>query len=218
MPNIFSYHNRAAGLLILGIIVVVTVIINWPLPKTIILSVPFTDQAPTGRWDRNEDCEEASIAMANAYFEGHRESQLSAELAQEYIATIRRWEASNIGYNADTGAYTTSRMAEKVFGITVKQIRDYTENDLKKELSRGRVILLPINARLLPAYAESGPFYHMLVVRGYNDSGFIVNDPGMTQGNGMVYSFDTLRRAAADWNNSAKNMDASIKIALILSK
>ncbi|KKR41046.1 MAG: hypothetical protein UT75_C0002G0083, partial [Candidatus Yanofskybacteria bacterium GW2011_GWE2_40_11] len=48
--------------------------------------------------------------------------------------------------------------------------------------------------------------------------GFIVNDPGTTQGNGMIYSFDTLKQAAADWNNSAKTMDATIKIALILSK
>jgi hypothetical protein len=69
-----------------------------------------------------------------------------------------------------------------------------------------------------PAYAESGPTYHMIVVRGYNASGFIVNDPGMTQGNNMVYSFETLKRAAADWNNSAKIMDSTIKIALILSK
>jgi len=193
---------------------------NKPLPNTLLLAVPFTDQAPTGKWDRNEDCEEASITMANAYLNGNKDEKLPPAVAQEYINSLKRWEEANIGYNADTGAYATSRMAEGTFGITVKQIKNYTETDLKKELVNNHVILLPINARLLgnPAYAESGPTYHMIVVRGYNASGFIVNDPGMTQGNNMVYSFETLKRAAADWNNSAKIMDSTIKIALILSK
>lgn len=193
---------------------------NKPLPDTLLLAVPFTDQAPTGKWDRNEDCEEASITMANAYLNGNRDNKLPPAVAQEYINSLKRWEEANIGYNADTGAYATSRMAEGTFGITVRQIKNYTETDLKKELVNNHVILLPINARLLgnPSYAESGPTYHMIVVRGYNASGFIVNDPGTEQGNGQVYSFETLKKSAADWNNSAKIMDSTIKIALILSK
>lgn len=190
------------------------------LPETLILPVPFTDQAPTGTWDRNEDCEEASIAMAQAYLTGDEEENLPAGGAQKYINQLRVWENANIGYNADTGAYATSRMAEGAFGMTVRQIKDYTEQDLKKALARHHVVLLPINARLLgnPAYAESGPFYHMIVVRGYTKSGFVVNDPGLVHGNANVYSFQTLKTAAADWNSSAKTMDSTIKIALILSK
>jgi hypothetical protein len=182
--------------------------------------VPFTDQAPTGKWDRNEDCEETSIAMAQAYLDGNEEDKLTATVAQGYIEKLRRWEGINIGYNADTGAYATSRMAEGAFGITVRQIRDYTGTDLKKELVKGHVVLLPINARLLggPSYVGSGPSYHMIVVRGYNVSGFVVNDPGLEDGNGMVYPFETLIKAAADWNNLAQIMDPTIKIALILSK
>src|SRR3989339_1548446 len=220
MQNIFSTHRRTMSLLGLGLIGLIIVMTNWPLPETLVLAVPFTDQAPTGRWDRNEDCEETSIAMAHAYFEGNREDKLTIALAQEYIGRLRKWEAANIGYNADTGAYATSSMAEGTFGMTVRQIRDYTEDDLKKELSKNHVVLLPVNARLLgnPTYQESGPFYHMIVVRGYDTSGFIINDPGTTQGNGMFYSFETLKKASADWNNSAKIMDSTIKIALILSR
>jgi hypothetical protein len=58
----------------------------------------------------------------------------------------------------------------------------------------------------------------MIVVRGYDTSGFIINDPGTMHGNGVFYSFETLRKAAADWNNSAKIMDSTVKIALILSR
>ena len=214
MPS--KYIAVLLGLGVVGVIVIA----NRPPPATLLLAVPFTDQAPTGKWDRNEDCEEASITMANAYLNGNRDDKLPPAVAQEYINSLKRWEEANIGYNADTGAYATSRMAEGTFGITVKQIKNYTETDLKKELVKNHVILLPINARLLgnPAYAESGPTYHMIVVRGYNASGFIVNDPGTEQGNGQVYSFATLIKSAADWNNSAKIMDSTIKIALILSK
>lgn len=212
----YKYPAILLGLVVIGVIV----FNNRPLPATLLLAVPFTDQAPTGKWDRNEDCEEASITMANAYLNGNRDDKLPPAVAQEYINSLKRWEEANIGYNADTGAYATSRMAEGTFGITVQQIKNYTETDLKKELAKNHVILLPINARLLgnPAYAESGPTYHMIVVRGYNASEFIVNDPGTEQGNGMVYSFETLKKSAADWNNSAKIMDPTIKIALILSK
>lgn len=220
MPNIFSDHKYIAVLLGLGIIGALIVTSKKSLPEELLLAVPFTDQAPTGKWDRNEDCEEASITMANAYLNGNRDDKLPPAVAQEYINSLKRWEEANIGYNADTGAYATSRMAEGTFGITVRQIRDYTEADLKKELAKNHVILLPINARLLgnPTYAESGPTYHMIVVRGYNASGFVVNDPGTEEGNGMIYTFETLKKSAADWNNSAKIMDSTIKIALILSK
>lgn len=220
MQNFFSNHKYLAVVLGLAVIGILTAITHGSLPQELILPVPFTDQAPNGNWDRNEDCEETSITMAHAYLTGDTEDVLPIANAQAAINALKRWEEANIGYNADTGAYATSRMAEGAFGITVRQIKDYTETDLKRELTQQHVILLPINARLLgnPAYAESGPFYHMIVVRGYNASGFIVNDPGIKQGNGMVYSFETLKKAAADWNNLAKTMDSTIKIALVLSK
>ena len=220
MKDILLNYKYIIVLIGFGIIGGTFLIANGMQPEALLLAVPFTDQAPTGKWDRNEDCEETSIAMAHAYFEGNREDKLTVALAQEYISKLRNWEANNIGYNADTGAYATSSMAEGTFGITVRQIKDYTEDDLKKELSKNHVILLPVNARLLDnlTYQESGPFYHMIVVRGYDTSGFIINDPGTTHGNGVFYSFETLKRAAADWNNSAKIMDSTIKIALILSR
>ncbi|KKR07483.1 MAG: hypothetical protein UT43_C0028G0011 [Parcubacteria group bacterium GW2011_GWC1_39_29] len=220
MKNILLNYKYTIVLIGFSIISGTFLIANGMQPEALLLAVPFTDQAPTGKWDRNEDCEETSIAMAHAYFEGNREDKLTIALAQEYISKLRNWEAANIGYNADTGAYATSSMAEGTFGITVRQIKDYTEDDLKKELSKNHVILLPVNARLLDnlTYQESGPFYHMIVVRGYDTSGFIINDPGTTHGNGVFYSFETLKRAAADWNNSAKIMDSTIKIALILSR
>src|SRR3989344_1144806 len=150
-------YKYVIALLGLGIIGALIVTADRTLPEELLLAVPFTNQAPTGKWDRNEDCEEASITMANAYLNGNRDDKLPPAVAQEYINSLKRWEETNIGYNADTGAYATSHMAEGTFGITVRQIKNYTETDLKKELVKNNVILLPINARLLgnPNYDHS---------------------------------------------------------------
>lgn len=218
--NRFLKHKPVVTLLVFVAIGVTLALTNRPLPESLILPVPFTDQAPTGKWDRNEDCEEASIAMAQAYLTGDIENLLPSAGATSYISRLRAWENANIGYNKDTGAYATSRMAEGTFGIKVRQIHNYTKNDLKRALVNHHVVLLPIDARRLKSqqYTNSGPTYHMIVVRGYDADNFIINDPGTSTGNGLMYSFETLFDAAADWNNAAQVMDPSIKIALILSK
>ena len=190
------------------------------VPYAVILPVPFTTQAPNGNWNRNEDCEETSITMANAFLNGQSEDHMPALDAQKAINALKSWEQINAGYNANTGADATMQMAQGAFGILVTQIKDYTELDLKKALAKNHPILLPINAKLLqnPKYLNGGPLYHMILVRGYHSGRFIVNDPGTESGDGNEYSFETLKNAAADWDNAAQAMDPNRKIALILSK
>ncbi len=189
-------------------------------PATLILPVPFSAQAPRDNWEYNKDCEETSIVMANAYLSGNEQKELPASEAEKAIKVLKNWEQSNIGHNADTGANETEAMAEGAFKMQVNQIRDFTAEDLKKELAQNHVILLPINAGVLnnPKYSDGGNFYHMIVIRGYNEKGFVVNDPGTNEGNGNVYSFETLQKAAADWNNGKMMMDGTRKIALVLWK
>ena len=187
------------------------------------LQVPFSTQAPNDSWSRNEDCEETSITMANAFLTGTTEDKLPADAAQFAIDNLKAWEGLNLGYNADTGADATTKMAEGAFGLTVSQVQNFTEDDLKAALEGGHPVLLPINAQLLgkAQYANGGPLYHMIVVRGFKGSGgntFIVNDPGTTGGDGNEYPFATLQAASADWSNAAKAMDPSRKIALVVSR
>lgn len=190
------------------------------MPPFVILPVPFSAQAPTNNWSRNEDCEETSITMANAFLTGTTEDKLPAYAAQEAINNLKKWEAANLGYNKDTGAGATAQMAEGAFGLKIKQIRNFTEDDLKRELVNKHPILLPINAKLLGStqYLNDGPTYHMIVIRGFKGSVFIVNDPGTNNGDGNEYAFETLKKAAADWNNAEKIIDSNKKIALVVSK
>jgi len=190
------------------------------IPDSLVLQVPFSPQAPTDKWDRNEDCEETSIMMANAYLSGTTENEVPADEAQKAINNLKIWEQANLGYNADTGAAATTRLAEGAFALKVNQIKDFTEQGLKKALATNHPILLPINARLLnnPKYRNSGPQYHMVVIRGYNDQGFIINDPGTNEGNGNIYPFEILKNAAADWNQATQSIEPKQKIALVMSK
>jgi hypothetical protein len=190
------------------------------LPATVILQVPFSTQAPNDNWNRNEDCEETSITMANAFLTGSTEDKLPADAAQNAINNLKAWEQTNLGYNANTGVDATTKMAEGAFNLSVAQIPNFTEADLKTALSANHPILLPINAKLLGnlQYKNGGPLYHMIVLRGFKGDTFIVNDPGTDNGDGNEYPFSVLQKASADWNNANQTIDSTRKFALVLSK
>ena len=204
----------SAGLLIFK------VVIPKIIPATVILQVPFSAQAPTNDWSRNEDCEETSITMANAFIGGNTEDKLPADAAQNAINNLKAWENSNLGYNANTGVDATTKMAEGAFNLKITQIQNFTEADLKTALSNNYPILLPINAKLLDnaQYANGGPVYHMIVIRGFKGDTFIVNDPGTDSGDGNQYPFSVLQNASADWNNVTQKIDPTRKFALVVSK
>ena len=176
------------------------------MPASVILQVPFSAQAPTNDWSRNEDCEETSITMANAFLAGTTEDRLPAAAAQNAINNLKGLGTTNLGYNANTGVDATTKMAQGAFGLTITQIQNFTEEDLKNALANNHPILLPINAKLLDSaqYANGGPIYHMIVLRGFKGDTFIVNDPGTDSGDGNEYPFSVLQNASADWNNATK--------------
>jgi hypothetical protein len=210
---------------ILAIIVVIVSIFLFknyylPIPASLTLQVPFSPQAPNQNWNRNEDCEETSITMANAFLTGDTIDKLPPEAAQNAINNLKTWEQKNLGYNANTGVDATTKMAEGAFGLKIQQIPNYTEDDLKKALTQGHPILFPLNAKLLPNthYDNGGPLYHMIVLRGFKGDTFIVNDPGSNNGDGNQYSFSILQNASADWNNQAMKMDPNTKTVLVVSK
>ncbi|QQS22711.1 C39 family peptidase [bacterium] len=190
------------------------------LPDQVILPIPFSPQAPNDNWSRNEDCEETSITMANAFLSGNTSNTLESSEAQKSIDNLKIWEDANLGFNVDTGADATTRMAEGAFSLKVTQIAGFTEQDLKRELASGYPILLPINAKLIKGqqYRNEGPTYHMVVIRGYRNGKFIINDPGTERGNGNEFTFQDLHNAAADWDNHAQEMKPDRKIVLVLSK
>ena len=189
-------------------------------PASLNLAVPFTSQAPHGNWDEpyQEACEEASVYMVHAYFEGVPEGRIPADTADLDLLKIVAFEEELFGYYEDTTAEKTGVFAELMFGHTYRLIEDPTVDQIKAELVAGRPVIVPAAGRLLgnPYFTAPGPIYHMLVIRGYTqDDQFIVNDPGTSRGESFLYDFDTLLYALHDWNNGGE-INQGRKVVIVL--
>jgi len=169
-----------------------------------LLNVPFTSQAPTGNWadPRQENgCEEASMLMANLWLNN---KSLTPTEAEKQIIAISDYEASHGAYTPDIDAQTVTQLFKDYFGYQkVSFTLNPTIQDIKSELMLGHLVLVPANGQKLdnPHYKSPGPFTHMLVIKGFNDSKgeFITNDPGTKYGLGYVYSYEKLYNAMVDY-------------------
>lgn len=131
---------------------------------------------------------------------------LTPELADFQMQIIRQFEAAVFGRWKDTSAEETARILRELYGfsnVATKQIE--SPDDIKKELSAGRLVLAPAAGRQLgnPYFTPPGPRYHMLVIRGFDDDRgvFMTNDPGTRRGEGLRYPQQTLFAAIHDLNN-----------------
>ncbi len=205
-------------------------------PKTLLLKVPFTPQAPTANWDllHNEACEEAGAIMAAAYFgilnpllskegwispAGERQGgNLPANIVEDEIQKLTAWQDNNFGYHLDTTSAETAEMIEKVYGLKTKLINNFSADELKRELLQNHLVLISANGRKLknPFYKRPGPIHHMLVIKGFVNGQFVTNDPGTKRGLNYIYSFNAIYNAAADWNHEQKNVDNNRKVAIVV--
>jgi hypothetical protein len=219
MLNIFQNKSILSGLVLMAI---GASIINLPRPLDYkhVMHVPFATQAPLGNWDDNKDCEETSVLMANAYFNGNRAQRLPVNEVVAQLTAMKQWEEPNLGYNRDTGIEATARLASENVGLKVDVVEDFTVEDLKRALSNNHPILLPMDASRLGnvRYPAGVPFYHMVLITGYEGDNFFVHDPGTESGRGNIYSFEILKHSGADWNHETQSMDFNIKSVLVLSK
>ena len=165
-------------------------------------SVPFTSQAPQGNWGSpwKDYCEEASVVMA-AHFMWRM--PLSPEIADFEMGLIRQFEIAAFGRWRDTGIEETADILRRLYGFSgIKTTLIASPEDMKKELSAGKIIIAPTAGRLLknPYFTPPGPLYHMVVIRGFDEEkqAFIVNDPGTRRGEGLRYPTDVLFYAIHD--------------------
>ena len=191
-------------------------------PATFSLKVPFTPQAPTGNWDKehNDACEEASALMAAAYFNGDTRSKIPATEVEKELTRLFEWERTNFGYSLDTTTAETAEMIQSFYRLKAVVVNNYTEKDIKDALNANKLVILPVNGRLIgnPYYKQPGPIYHMLVVRGYTTTQLITNDPGTKNGENYKYSFATLKNAPADWNHNTSTIDENKSLMIVVSK
>ena len=190
-------------------------------PKTsLLLSVPFTPQAPTANWDtiHNEDCEEASAVMANAFYNGPHDTKLNTDYVEGQLTKLTDWEMQKFGYNLDISSEETVQLIKANYSLNAEMVTDFNENTIKQYLQENKLVLIPENGQLIgnPNYKAPGPKYHMLVIRGYTSSSIITNDPGTRNGLNYSYSYNTLYNANGDWSHQSNSVDLSKKNIIVV--
>jgi hypothetical protein len=176
------------------------------IPVQINLAVPFLVQAPTGNWGNPfaEACEEVSVMMAAYYYAGDRNAFSNPGIAeQKIIEVVEKQKEILNGIWVDTGAELTKKFAEAIYPITLQPVYGPTIEQIKNELLAGRPVIVPAAGQRLgnPFFSGVGPDYHMLIIKGFNEKGFITNEPGTRRGESYIYSFDVLMNALADWDS-----------------
>lgn len=193
-----------------------------PNATSLLLKVPFTPQAPTANWDtiHNEDCEEASAIMANAYYNGPSDVKLDPVYVEGQLSKLTDWEMRTFGYNLDVTSEEAVKMIEANYNLQAKILYTYTQEDIKSELGQNHLVLIPVNGQLIgnPNYKQPGPKYHMLVIRGYTSSSIITNDPGTRNGLNYSYAFNTLYSANGDWSHASNSVDLTKKNVIVVWK
>lgn len=172
------------------------------IPDSVLLEVPFTSQAPFQKWDAlHEDaCEEASLLMLKYFTDGKK--SITKEQAEKEIQDLIAFEKKN-KYGPSITLDELSAIASQYYGLKNGRVeKDITVEDIKQELSDGRPVIVGAAGKVLPNpnFKNGGPNYHMLVVVGYEEKGFITNDPGTRLGEGFRYAFSDLFKSIHDWD------------------
>lgn len=165
--------------------------------------VAFVPQAPYAVWDQlhKEACEEAAMITAAKYFKAEL---LTAHTMEQGILNLVKWEEEQ-GYKIDLTAQEATKILQDYFNLKAEVITDITVSRIKQELLSGKLIIIPAAGRQLgnPYFQTPGPIYHMLVIRGYDETKgeFITNDVGTKRGEGFRYKYQKLIDAIHDWDH-----------------
>lgn len=169
--------------------------------ETKIKNVPFLVQSPFAKWDdlHNEACEEAALIMA---FYWSQEKKLDKKTGDQEILDLVKWQEEKWGGHYDLPVKNIVDLAREKFKIEkIYYTRVKTINDIKKELSKGNLIIIPTAGRLLnnPYYTQPGPAYHALLLIGYQKDKIIAHDPGTKRGENYIYDQEVVFQSIHDW-------------------
>ncbi len=188
------------------------------------LPVPFVVQAPHGNWDQpyQDACEEASITMLRAYYQGDDRANLSAAESDRMILDLVATENEILGYNRDTSLADVARVINDFYPFEAYVVSNPTLEDVKREIDHKRPVVLPVWGRFLtsnPHFSPPGPTYHTIVIIGYDDAReqFITHEPGTRYGAKFRYGYSELMDNLQDFVPGADyrpSLDVRVKHGL----
>lgn len=195
-----------------------------PRPKSsVLLAVPFSPQAPFAKWDdlHNEACEEASLLMVHHFLS---DTGMSRDQAERELQELAAWETAE-RYGVDVNVEELKAIAQRFYGYRGRIELHPSPDRIRELITEGHPVIMPIAGRLLgnPNFRGAGPWYHMLVVRGFRTSWlgtriFITNDPGTRKGEGYEYTEEVLMNALHDWTGVKEEIATGRKAILVVEK
>lgn len=164
------------------------------------LEVPFVCQAPfqtEANWVYHEEsCEEAALLQAKYYIDGIKEAD--KQTAHDTIMDMISWQEKAFGEHKDLYANEMKTFINGYYGIPEERIiiiYDAEIIDIKKAISGGNTVIVPIMGDILKNPYYPYPGYHMLTVIGYTPEKIITNDVGTRRGKDYSYDYDVFKNA-----------------------
>lgn len=164
------------------------------------LEVPFICQAPLqteANWVYHEEsCEEAAVLQAHYYIQNI--SDPDPNESNRIILDMIEWQEKNLGEHKDLYANDLRDFIVGYYGYPLEDIEiiyDADITDIKKTVSAGYPVIVPIMGDILKNPYYPYPGYHMLTVIGYTPDKIITNDVGTRRGEDFSYSYDVFMNA-----------------------
>lgn len=182
------------------------------------IHVPFSPQAPFALWDplHEEACEEMSLIMVERYW---RHARISAEEAELELQKLIAWETEH-GYGHDVTMEQLAEIARRYYGLQATVEANITKERLRQLISEGKPVILPAAGRMLgnPYFSGDGPWYHAIVLVGYEGNTMVTNDPGTKRGMNFRYTADVILDAIHDWNGRKEDIGGGRKAVLVVTR
>lgn len=181
---------------------------NIPIdpPSTILLPVPYINEAPDDNWTGSwkNGCEEASVAMAHFYYNGRNE--VSIDEAKSFMQTLFDVQQENYGSDANSNTARTLEFIKSHANFDAQIVENPSIEDIKNELQEGRPVIafhhgFDLQNPNIP-FLATGSSFHVTVVVGYDDDArqFIVHDDGdRIQGPNHLYDYDLFMNTLHDY-------------------
>lgn len=172
---------------------------NNKIKDKVLLGISYTVQAPLGNWNIHEEsCEEAAILMSHYYLNEIpvAGTVISKEAANKELIDLIEWQKSHYGSEKDLSMTELGQLFKDYYGHRFEVKSNVTENDIKKELSDGNPVVMPVMTQSLhnPNYRPSS-VYHVVLIKGYDETGVITNDAGVKEGENWHYNWNIVWEA-----------------------
>ncbi|RLC33867.1 hypothetical protein DRH14_04160 [Candidatus Shapirobacteria bacterium] len=198
--------------------------IDTPIPTNIpsshLIKAFFVEQAPQRNWDQpwQDACEEASLLTVDYYYRHQKPSK--KHIVADILKMIDYQHQQN--WTKDINIEQMAYLSQDYLSYQTEIIDQPTIKQLKNFLTKNIPIIVPANGKILyqenKHFTHGGPYYHNLVILGYNDSKqqFTVHDVGTKHGAYFKYSYNLLLKSIHDLPDSGHKQDINSAPAKVL--